>query len=138
MVLDEVLRLYPPAALLPRQANANAVIGGYTIPQHAVLLLSPFVTHRHPDYWPDAECFCPERFTPDQVAARHRGAYFPFGAGPRQCIGQPFARMEMSLALATIAQAYNLRLLSECAVMPHLSTTLQPRGGVWMTVQARR
>jgi cytochrome P450 len=138
MVLDEALRLYPPAALLPRQANANDVIGGYAIPKNAVLLLSPFVTHRHPDFWPAPEQFCPERFTPDRVAGQHRGAYFPFGAGPRQCIGKPFALLEMSLILGTIAQAYNLRLITERAVIPHLSTTLQPRGGLWMRVQARQ
>jgi cytochrome P450 len=137
MVLDEALRLYPPAAVLPRQANSHDAIGGYAIPKNAVLLLSPFVTHRHPEFWPEPERFCPGRFAPDRVAARHRYAYFPFGAGPRQCIGQPLAHLEMTLALAAIAQAYTLRLIPERAVIPHLSTTLQPRGGLWMTVHAR-
>lgn len=137
MVLDEVLRLYPPAAILPRQANAADVLGGYAIPKNAVILMSQYVTHRHPEFWPDPERFCPERFTPTQVATRHRFAYFPFGEGPRVCIGKPFALMEMHLAFATIAQAYNLQLLADRPVVPHLATTLQPRGGLWMTVQAR-
>jgi cytochrome P450 len=136
MVLDEVLRLYPPAAILPRQANAADVIGGYTIPKNAVVLMSQYVTHRHPDFWPEPEHFCPERFNVAQVAARHRFAYLPFGEGPRVCIGKPFALMEMQLALATIVQTYNLRLLAERPVVPHLATTLQPRDGLWMTVHA--
>jgi cytochrome P450 len=138
MVLDETLRLYPPAAILPRQANAADVIGGYAIPKNAVVLMSQYVTHRHPGFWPAPEHFCPERFTPAQTAVRHRFAYFPFGEGPRVCIGKPFALMEMQLALATIAQAYSLRLLVDRPVVPHLTTTLQPRDGLWMTVQARQ
>ena len=136
MVLDEALRLYPPAAILPRQANAADVLGGYAVPKNAVVLMSQYVTHRHPDFWPEPERFCPERFNATQVAARHRFAYLPFGEGPRVCIGKPFALMEMQLALATIAQTYNLRLLAERPVVPHLATTLQPRDGLWMTVHA--
>jgi cytochrome P450 len=136
MVLEEALRLYPPAAILPRQANAADVLGGYTIPNNAIVLMSQYVTHRHPDFWPEPERFYPERFTAAQVAARHRFAYLPFGEGPRVCIGRSFALMEMQLALATIAQAYSLRLLAERPVMPHLATTLQPRDGLWMTVYA--
>jgi cytochrome P450 len=136
MVLDEALRLYPPAAILPRQANAADVLGGYTVPKNAVVLMSQYVTHRHPDFWPEPERFCPERFNAAQVAARHRFAYLPFGEGPRVCIGKPFALMEMQLALATIAQTYSLQLLAERPVVPHLATTLQPRDGLWMTVHA--
>jgi cytochrome P450 len=138
MVLDEILRLYPPAAILPRQANAADVIGGYAIPKNAVVLMSQYVTHRHPAFWPEPEHFCPERFTPAQTAARHRFAYLPFGEGPRVCIGKPLALMELQLALATIAQVYSLRLLADRPVVPHLATTLQPQDGLWMTVQARQ
>jgi cytochrome P450 len=138
MVLDETLRLYPPAALVPRQANAVDVIHGYAIPRNAVILMSQYVTHRHPEFWPEPERFCPERFASAQAAIRHGFAYFPFGVGPRVCIGKPFALLEMQLALATIAQAYNLRLLADRPVLPHLRTTLQPRDGLWMAVQARQ
>jgi cytochrome P450 len=138
MVLDEAMRLYPPAAIVPRQANAADEISGFRIPKNAVVLLSPYITHRHPEFWPEPERFCPERFVPVQVAARHGCAYFPFGAGPRQCIGKTLVLLEMPLALATIAQAYSLRLIPDRAVVPHLATTLQPRHGLWMTVQARR
>jgi cytochrome P450 len=134
MVIEEALRLYPPAAILPRQANDADVLGGYTLPKNAVVLMSQYVTHRHPDFWPEPERFCPERFTASQMAVRHRFAYLPFGEGPRVCIGKPFALMEMQLALATIAQTYSLRLRAERPVVPHLATTLQPRDGLWMTV----
>ena len=136
MVLDEVLRLYPPAAILPRQANAADVLGGYVIPKNAVILMSQYVTHRHPDFWSEPERFAQSALQRIQVAARHRFAYFPFGEGPRVCIGKAFALMEMQLALATIVQTYSLRLFVERPVVPHLATTLQPRDGLWMTVHA--
>lgn len=137
MVLDETLRLYPPSALLPRQANADDLLGGFRIPRDAIVMLSQYVTHRHPDFWPEPERFGPERFTPDRVAARHRYAYFPFGAGPRGCIGKPFALLEMHLVLATLAPRYTLHLIPERPVTPVLATTLRPHRGLWMTVLER-
>jgi cytochrome P450 len=138
MVLDEALRLYPPSAVLPRQANSDDVIGGYAVPRDALVLMSQYVTHRHPDFWPEPEQFRPQRFAPQCIATRHRFAYFPFGEGPRVCIGKPFALMEMHLALATIAQAYTLHMVSQRPVVPVLDTTLRPHGGLWMTVHERR
>jgi cytochrome P450 len=137
MVLDEAMRLYPPAAVMPRQANANDEIGSYIVPRNAVVLMSQYVTHRHPDFWPQPERFWPERFTAEQAAGRHRFAYFPFGEGARQCIGKSFALLEMHLLLATLAQACTLQRVTERPVVPSLATTLQPRGGLWMTVQVR-
>jgi cytochrome P450 len=137
-VLDESLRLYPPAALLPRQANAADTLSGYTIPRHAVVLLSQYVTHRHPEFWPEPERFEPERFDAAQTAGRHRFAYFPFGEGPRVCIGKAFALQEMQLALVTLAQYFTLTLASTRPVIPVLLATLAPRDGIWMTVHARR
>ncbi len=136
MVLDEVLRLYPPAAVIPRQAEAADDIGGFEIRKNARVLLSPYVTHRHSAFWPEPAAFRPERFAPGREAVRHRFAYLPFGAGPRVCIGQHFALMEMHLALATLAQRYTLRLVGH-AVVPQMTTTLGPRGGLWMTVHER-
>lgn len=132
MILEETMRLYPPSAVLPRQANTADHIGGYSIPKHALVLMSQYVTHRHPDFWPD-----PERFNPEQAAKQHRFAYFPFGAGPRACIGKPLALLEMHLTLVTIAQTYALRLMPERPVQPALGATLHPRGGLWMTVHER-
>ena len=137
MVLDEAMRLYPPAAVIPRQANAADNIGGIMIGKNARVLVSPYVTHRHEAFWADPAAFRPERFAPEREAARHRFAYLPFGAGPRACIGQHFALMEMHLALATLAQRYTLHLVPGCAVVAEMTTTLGPRGGLWMTVHER-
>src|SRR2546429_647526 len=90
LVLDEALRLYPPSVVLPRQANAADTISGYRVPQDAVVVISQYVIHRHPDFWSTPEQFQPERFTPAQEATRHRFAYIPFGEGPRMCIGKSF------------------------------------------------
>ena len=138
MVLDETLRLYPPSVVLPRQANAPDEISGYAIPQDAVVVISQYVTHRHPDFWSEPEQFQPERFTPEQATRQHRCAYIPFGEGPRMCIGQAFALMEMHLVLATIAQVYTLHLVPEHQVVPAVAVTLRPRDGLWMTVHARQ
>jgi cytochrome P450 len=138
MVLAEALRLYPPSVVLPRQANAPDVIGGYAIPQDALVVMSPYVIHRHPAWWSEPEQFHPERFTPAQEATRPRCAYLPFGDGPRRCLGEPFALMEMHLVLATIAQAYTLQLVAEHSVVPEVAVTLRPRDGLWMTVHARQ
>jgi cytochrome P450 len=137
MVIEETLRLYPPGAMLMRHAIAADVIGGYAVPAKSLVLLSPYVTHRHPDYWDEPEVFNPERFTPERVATRHRYAYFPFGGGPHQCIGNHFAMMEAQLVLATIAQRYQLHLVPGQRVEPQVVTTIRPRYGLLMTPQRR-
>jgi cytochrome P450 len=138
MILDETLRLYPPSAILPRQANAADRIGAYRIPRHAVMMMSQYVTHRHPDFWPEPERFDPSRFDPTQTDVRHRFAYFPFGEGPRVCIGRSLALMEMHIMLATLAQVYTLHEIPGRVVQPELAATLRPRHGLWMTVHERR
>jgi cytochrome P450 len=137
MILEESMRLYPPSAVLPRQANATDDIGGYTVPQHALVMISPYVTHRHADFWPDPDRFDPDRFSTERVTRRHPFAYFPFGAGPRVCIGRPFALLEMQLTLIMMAQAYTPQLLPDRPVEPALGVTLHPRGGLWMTMRTR-
>ena len=107
------------------------------MPKCQQALISPYVTHRHEAFWADPTAFKPERFAPGREAVRHRFAYLPFGAGPRACIGQHFALVEMHLAIATLAQRYTLRLVPGWAVVPEMTTTLGPRGGLWMTVHAR-
>ena len=138
MVVDEVLRLYPPAAVIPRQANAADTIGGFKVPRNARMLISPFVTHRRHDYWPQADRFRPERFAAGHEAGRHRFAYLPFGAGPRSCIGRQFALAEIQTALAVLVPRFTLRLVPGRRVVPVMTTTLGPGGGLWMTVHERR
>lgn len=132
MVFQEAMRLYPPIWMLTRAAIETDEIGGYRVPANSEILLLPYITHRHPKYWEKPEEFFPEHFTPEKVAARPRFAYFPFGAGARQCIGNSFALMEGQLIIATVAQKYRLRLADERTIEPETSVTLRPRGGVKM------
>src|SRR6266700_2650341 len=109
-------------------------IGGYFIPANSMIVLSPYMTHRHPAFWENPEVFAPERFTPERAASRPLYAYFPFGGGPRTCIGSNFALMEMQLILATVAQRYRLRLVPGHQVEPEALLSLRPRYGLPMTL----
>lgn len=107
-VLKEAMRLYPAAPATGRRAVTEATIGGYHIPAGSNVFVSPWVTHRHPAYWNDPERFDPERFTTEAEAGRPRYAWFPFGGGPRACIGQHFSMLESVLTLALVLQAFEL------------------------------
>ncbi|MCI0648631.1 MAG: cytochrome P450 [Chloroflexi bacterium] len=132
MVVEEALRFYPPAYGIARTVVAEDEIGGYHVPAGSVVMLSPYLTHHHPDFWPDPERFDPERFRPEAVAARPRYAYIPFGGGPRQCIGSHFALTEAQLILATIAQRCRLELVPGHPVEPDPLITLRPKYGLPM------
>jgi cytochrome P450 len=132
MVVQEGLRLYPPLWVNARTPLEDDVIDGYHIEKGSFILLSEYVTHRHPDFWENAEGFDPERFTPERSAGRHRWAYVPFGGGPRKCIGMPFALMEIPLIVAMIAQRYRLDLVSGFPVALQPVITLRPRHGMRM------
>ncbi|MGP3973989.1 cytochrome P450 [Streptomyces sp. 8N114] len=108
MVLKEAMRLYPSAPGITRRSTADIEIAGHLIPAGATVFLSPWVTHRHPAYWKDPEVFAPERFAPGEEADRPRYAWFPFGGGPRACIGQYFGMLESVLAVSAILQKYEL------------------------------
>lgn len=139
-VFDEAMRLYPPAWMIARRAINADTLGPYHIPADAYLLISPYITHRHPDFWENPEGFDPDRFAtkPDSSKSdRPRFAYFPFGGGPRLCIGQAFALMEGRLILARIAQRFRLDLLPCSTVTPEPLITLRVRHGLWMTPFAR-
>lgn len=112
-VLKEAMRLYPAAPVIGRQAVADARVGGHTIPAGADVIVAPWVTHRHPGHWPDPDRFDPDRFTPEAEAARPRYAWFPFGGGPRACIGQHFSMLESVIALAMILRAYEFEAVDE-------------------------
>lgn len=137
MVLEEALRLYPPAFGFGRKAIAVDEVGGYHVPANTSIWLSPYVTHRHPDFWENAEVFDPDRFSPERSAGRPHFAHFPFGAGPRMCIGSNFAMMEAQLIVATIAQRYQLRLVPGHRVEPQVLLTMRPRYGLQMTLHRK-
>ncbi|MFD0265901.1 cytochrome P450 [Streptomyces sp. NPDC127106] len=105
-VLKEAMRLYPAAPVIGRGSVAATEVAGHAIPAGSDVILSPWVTHRHPQYWPDPERFDPDRFTPEAEAERPRYAWFPFGGGPRACIGQHFSMLESVIALAMLLRAY--------------------------------
>ncbi len=136
MVIEEAMRLYPPAWAVGRTALVDDEIGGYRIPAGKTVVLSPYVTQRLPQFWDDPERFAPERFRPERVAARPRFAYFPFGGGPRLCIGNGFAMLEAQLIVAMVAGRYRLRLVPGQRVEPEPMVTLRPRGGLPMTLHA--
>jgi cytochrome P450 len=130
MVIDESMRIYPPAWAVSRAATEDDEIGGFRIPKGAVVTPSQFVTHRHPGFWEEPERFDPERFTPERSERRPRFAYFPFGGGPRLCIGNTFALTEAGLVLAAVAQRYRLRLMPGHPIEMQPLVTLRPRYGV--------
>jgi len=137
-VLKEVMRLYPPAYALARQAMQDVVIGGFQVTRGAIVLLSPYLLHHDPVLFPDPETFDPDRFTPDAEGARPRHAYLPFGGGPRVCIGAAFALMEGHLVLATLAQRVTFTLAEPRKIIePESLITLRPKGGVPVVVQRR-
>ena len=137
-VVNEVLRLYPPAYLLARTSIAACNIGGYDFPPGTTVLASQWVMHRDARYFDDPDVFRPERWLDGLMGRLPAGAYFPFGDGPRRCIGQSFALMESALVTATVAQHFRFRLVPGHPVVPEPLVTLRPRHGIRMTVEARR
>jgi cytochrome P450 len=137
MVLSESIRLYPPAWILGRQAIAPFELGGYSLPAGATVFVSPWAIHHDARFFPNPHRFDPERWTAAAQATRPRFAYFPFGGGPRVCIGEPFAWMEQSLVLATLGQRWWMRLASGARVEINPGITLRPKHGMPMRVEQR-
>ena len=132
MVFAEAMRMYPPAWAMGRQANRDVGIGAFRFPAGTYFLFSQYILQRSAEYFPTPLHFDPERFTPEQRAARHRFAYFPFGGGGRQCIGEAFAWMEGVLLIATIAQRWKLRLLPNQRIEVQPKITLRTRFPIFM------
>ena len=137
-VLTESMRLYPPAWVLVRESVQDCVIGGYAIPAGADVIVSQFVNHHDPRFFPDPEEFKPERWTEEMMNTLPKFAYFPFGGGSRSCVGEPFAWMEGILALATIARRWSLKHVADHKVEMLPNITLRPKFGMKMQVHARR
>lgn len=135
-VINESLRLYPPLHIGTRTAAVNLEFGGYAIPAGTRVLYSPYLTHRQPEYWPNPDCFDPDRFLPEQSHTRPAFSFVPFGGGSRICIGAAFAQVEAKVILARLLQQFELELLQP-KVHLHMGVTLEPRPGV-VTVARRR
>jgi cytochrome P450 len=136
-VLKEALRLYPPAYATSRRLVDADVLCGYEIPAGSDVAVYTWCTHRHPRHWDEPERFDPDRFTPEREAARHRYAWFPFGGGPRACIGAQLSMMEATITLATILQTYRLSTPGgPVPLVPRI--TLHPAGPVWCRLSDRQ
>ncbi len=130
-VLKESLRLYPPAWLMGRTPFQALEVGGYLIQPDANLVICPYVLHRHPRFFPEPEVFNPDRFLTEPV----KYTYLPFGTGPRICIGQPFALLELAVVTVTVLQHFRLRVNPDKVVQPDPMMTLRPKGGLPMAVE---
>jgi cytochrome P450 len=136
-VVKESMRLYPPAWVVGREAIGECEVGGYRMPAGTTALMSQWVMHRDPRYHEAPERFEPDRWTAEYAKALPRFAYFPFGGGPRQCIGAGFAMVEACLILATVAQRYRMDLAPGQKVEPYASITLRPKEGIYLTLVKR-
>jgi cytochrome P450 len=137
MVVKETMRLYPSAWLIGREAVQDCQIGGHRIKAGTSLLMSQWLKHRDPRHFNNAEVFAPERWGEEGIKRLPKFAYFPFGGGPRICIGNSFAMMEAMLALATVSQQFRLTASPGYTVKPWPAITLQPRGGISLKVEPR-
>ncbi|WP_315724863.1 MULTISPECIES: cytochrome P450 [unclassified Bradyrhizobium] len=137
MVIDESMRLFPPAHTLSRMALGVDVLMGREVPAGSTIFIVPWLLHRRPSVWSDPERFDPGRFSPERSSQRHRFSYIPFGAGPRICIGMAFALTEAVLLLSAIAQRYRMRLDPRQVVEPQGLITLRPRYGMRMQLLRR-
>lgn len=136
MVVEEVMRLYPPVWLLPRKALAADDIGAYNVPAGADILICPFTLHRHPQFWDAPDRFDPERFTSARAASRPRYAYIPFGAGPRFCVGNNLGMMEAVFVIAMLARELRLTTVAGYEVVAEPMLSLRVRGGLPMAVHS--
>jgi cytochrome P450 len=137
MVVAESIRLYPPAWAIGRRSLVDQKIGNYAVPANAIVLLSPFVTHRDARFFPDPSRFDPERWTPEAKDARSQYSYFPFGGGTRRCVGEGFAWAEAILVLATLASRWRAKLVAGQRIEPKALITLRPKHGIRMTIERR-
>jgi cytochrome P450 len=136
-VIEESLRLYPPGWLLTRKAIVPVPVGSYEIEAGAHVFVAPYMVHRHPEFWPDPERFDPGRFTPAASDGRHMCAYIPFGAGPRRCIGEQLAILEMQIHFFVMAREFDLTYLGEGPPALEPQVNLRPREAIHMRPLAR-
>jgi cytochrome P450 len=136
-VVTESLRLYPPAWIIGRRAIEDYQLDDYHVPARSIIVMSPYLVHRDPRYFPDPERFRPERWTPEFKSTLPPFAYLPFGGGARRCIGDAFAGMELVLVLSTIARRWKLRLVPGHRVVPQPVVTLRMKHGLKMIATLR-
>ncbi|PSN36922.1 Cytochrome P450 4C1 [Blattella germanica] len=135
-VIKETLRLYPVLPTIARTLSEEVRLDGYTLPAGLMVFLPSFLTHRLPEYFPEPERFDPDRFLPENVANRHPYAYIPFSAGPRNCIGQKFALLEVKTVLSFVLRRFKVRAVKE-KLTPIVEVTMKPEEGFNLTLSSR-
>jgi len=133
-VFKEILRLYPPLWTVSRQTRKADMLGRHKLPKDAIVMLSPYVMHRHPKFWSDPDVFDPDRFSPEEEEKRHKLAYFPFGGGPHLCLGNRFGSLEGVLSLAMLCQKFDFEICPGQNLYPVPMTTLRPSGTMLVKV----
>lgn len=136
-VIEETLRLYPPLYMLPRESIADDWLGRRHVPPGTLVFVSPWFLHRNPRLWRDPDRFQPERFLPNAPRKSPRGAFIPFGAGPRKCPGASFAMTEITILLAMILRGFRLRPVAERPVEAYGRLTLRPKAGITLQFDPR-
>ena len=137
-VVQESMRIYPPVWAYARRSEHEVAFGGHLLPANAYVAVVPWALHRHPEFWPDAERFDPDRFAPKRSEGRHSYCYLPFAAGPRTCIGAGFAMLEVQLVLAQILQRFRVRVVPGHPIETLAKVTLKPRYGLPVTLERRQ
>ena len=133
--INESMRLYPPVWVIGRKATADNMVGGYLIKKDTTILMSPYIVHRHPDYWKNPEVFDPERWETEEVKQMDKFAYFPFAAGPRMCIGNSFALLEAEIILTRVIQQFDFSYIGKSAPEMEPTVTLRVKDGMPMQVR---
>lgn len=136
-VIKEVLRLYPPAPAFPRDPVTAETLDGVRLEAGAYVLVAPYFTHRHPDFWSEPERFDPDRFLPERERELHPYAYCPFGGGNRICIGNSFAMLEMSVLTAVLARRFDPQLVAGHKLQIEMAGTLMIKNGLPMQIIQR-
>jgi cytochrome P450 len=136
-VVEEALRLYPPIIGITRTALRRTELAGHRIERGTVVVISPYVVHRHRSLWRDPDVFDPTRFLPGRSKTIERYTYLPFGVGPRMCVGAALAVQEATVVLATLMRQFELELVPGQSVWPVIDFTMKPRDGLRMTVTGR-
>ena len=134
-VIAESLRLYPPVWLFGRNALEDDMIGGYEIPKGSLVMVPPFVAHRHPTHWPDPEVFSPDRHLPENRKDAPKFSYFPFGGGPRQCVGMGYANVQLPLTIAHLARSFELEVPDDYELRLRPAVTLGTDGPIRLNVK---
>lgn len=136
-VINESLRMFPPIWIISRETKEEDMIDGMVIPKGSIMVVSPYFLHHREDIWPNPHTFDPDRFVESEISKRPKNSFLPFGLGPRSCIGETLARMEIKTFLIMLLSSYRLKLDPEVPVVPYATITLRPKNGLYIQVMEK-